>query len=65
MRRIIFSPLHDARRTFLASLVLASKFQQDRAYSNKAWAKLSGLPAQEVTRCENALGNALQWRLWV
>ncbi|KAF9512433.1 hypothetical protein BS47DRAFT_1056622 [Hydnum rufescens UP504] len=65
VHRVYNSPLHDARRTFLASLVLASKFQQDRAYSNKAWAKLSGLPAQEVTRCETALGNALQWRLWV
>jgi len=27
--------------TFLASLILTSKFTQDRCYSNKAWAKLS------------------------
>lgn len=65
-RRGVFTvPLHDPRRTFLASLVLATKFHQDRAYSNKAWAKLSGLPGREVTRCERALGNALDWRLWV
>jgi len=65
-RRGVFAvPLHDPRRTFLASLVLATKFHQDRAYSNKAWAKLSGLPGREVTRCERALGNALEWRLWV
>ena len=65
-RRGVFAvPLHDPRRTFLASLVLATKFHQDRAYSNKAWAKLSGLPGREVTRCERALGNALDWRLWV
>lgn len=55
VHNIYNSPLHDARRTFLASLVLASKFQLDRAYSNKAWAKLSGLPAQEVTM-RNCIG---------
>ncbi|KAG9086822.1 hypothetical protein FRC06_002863 [Ceratobasidium sp. 370] len=32
-------PLIDLRRTFLASLVLASKFLLDKAFSNKAWAK--------------------------
>lgn len=58
------SPLADPRRTFLASLVLAHKFHKDRAYANKAWARLSGLPPREVSRCEKALGDALQWRLW-
>ncbi|KAG2059073.1 hypothetical protein M405DRAFT_697431, partial [Rhizopogon salebrosus TDB-379] len=53
------------RRTFLASLILASKFMQDRCYSNRAWAKLSGLPPREIGRCERALGEALEWRLWV
>ncbi|KAH8112566.1 hypothetical protein DFH11DRAFT_1485456, partial [Phellopilus nigrolimitatus] len=53
------------RRTFLAALILASKFLQDRCYSNRAWSKLPGLPAQEVGRCERALGDALEWRLWV
>ncbi|KAH7322277.1 hypothetical protein B0J17DRAFT_582321, partial [Rhizoctonia solani] len=59
------SPLIDPRRTFLASLVLASKFLLDKAFSNKAWAKLSGLEALEVGKCERALGSALNWRLWV
>jgi len=54
------SPLLCPRRTFLAALILASKFLQDRCYSNRAWAKLSGLPAREVGRCERALGDALQ-----
>ncbi|KAH8111643.1 hypothetical protein DFH11DRAFT_1484281, partial [Phellopilus nigrolimitatus] len=53
------------RRTFLAVLILASKFLQDRCYSNHAWTKLPGLPAQEVGRCEHALGDALEWCLWV
>jgi hypothetical protein len=59
------SPLLCPRRTFLASLILASKFMQDKCYSNRAWAKLAGLPAREIGRCERALGEALGWRLWV
>lgn len=59
------SPLLCPRRTFLASLILASKFMQDKCYSNRAWAKLAGLPPREIGRCERALGEALGWRLWV
>ncbi|CAL1697674.1 unnamed protein product [Somion occarium] len=40
-----------ARRTFLACLILASKFMQDRAYSNRVWAKLAGLPSREIDHC--------------
>ena len=59
------SPLLCPRRAFLAALILASKFTQDKCYSNRAWAKLSGLPPREIGRCERALGAALDWRLWV
>jgi len=41
------SPLLCPHHTFLASLILTSKFMQDRCYSNKAWAKLSGLPPRK------------------
>jgi PHO85 cyclin-5 len=50
---------------FIAAVILATKFTQDRVYSNRAWAKISGLDAREVGRCERALGDALEWRLWV
>ncbi|KAF8628888.1 hypothetical protein AX15_003674 [Amanita polypyramis BW_CC] len=59
------SPLLCPRRSFLAALILASKFMQDKCYSNRAWAKLSGLSPREIGRCERALGEALEWRLWV
>lgn len=59
------SPLLCPRRTFLASLIIASKFMQDKCYSNRAWSKLSGFPARELSCCERALGDALNWRLWV
>ncbi|KAF7983636.1 hypothetical protein HWV62_20576 [Athelia sp. TMB] len=60
----LHSPLLCPRRTFLASLILASKFTQDRCYSNKAWAKLSGLLPRKIGCCECVLGNARNWRLW-
>jgi len=59
------SPLLCPRRAFMGALVLSAKFVQDKCYSNRAWAKLCGLPAREVSRCERALGDALGWRLWV
>ncbi|KAJ3006716.1 hypothetical protein NUW54_g3828 [Trametes sanguinea] len=59
------SPLCCPHRTFLACLILASKFTQDHSYSNRAWAKLAGLPPREVGCCERAVGEALDWRLWV
>lgn len=59
------SPLLCSRRAFLASLILASKFKQDKCYSNCAWAILPGLPPREIGRCERALGDALGWHLWV
>ena len=58
-------PLLCPHCTFLASLILASKFTQDRCYSNKAWAKLSRLPPHEISCCEHTLGDAFKWHLWV
>ncbi|KAF8176604.1 hypothetical protein K438DRAFT_1607314 [Mycena galopus ATCC 62051] len=51
------------RRVFHASLILASKFTRDKFSSNRAWVKLSGLPAREISRCECVLGTTLDWRL--
>ncbi|KAJ3874105.1 hypothetical protein F5051DRAFT_290359, partial [Lentinula edodes] len=53
------------RRTFISSIILATKFLHDKSYSNRAWAALCQLPPREISRCERALGNALQWRLWL
>lgn len=58
-------PLLDPRRVYLAAIILGSKFLLDRTYTNKTWASVSGLQALEVGRCERALGEVLQWRLWV
>ncbi|KAJ7482882.1 hypothetical protein B0H11DRAFT_1723623, partial [Mycena galericulata] len=53
------------RRSFLASVMLASKFMEDQAYSNRAWAKISGFTVRDIGHCERAFGDALDWRLWV
>ncbi|RKP24830.1 hypothetical protein SYNPS1DRAFT_16570, partial [Syncephalis pseudoplumigaleata] len=53
------------RRMFLASLVIATKYLQDRAYSNRAWSRVSGLSANEITRCERKLLNWLSWNLYI
>ncbi len=59
------SPLLCPRRVFLAAIILASKFVEDICVSNREWAKLAGLPPWEIGRCERAVGEALDWRLWV
>ncbi|KAH9017334.1 hypothetical protein EDB83DRAFT_2232311, partial [Lactarius deliciosus] len=53
------------RQASLTSLILASRFMQSERYSNRAWAKLAGLPTREIDRCKRTLGEALAWRLWV
>ena len=58
------SPLLCARRTFLASLILAAKLFDDRAYSCKAWATFTGMATREVVRCEHVLFAAMESRLW-
>lgn len=52
-----------ARRMFLAATMVASKFLQDRNYSNRAWSRISGLPLQELGSVERAFLNAVGYRL--
>ncbi|CCF51679.1 hypothetical protein NDA11_000910 [Ustilago hordei] len=51
------------RRMFLASIMVASKFVQDRTYSNRAWAKISGLAAKDLGKLERAFLKAIDYRL--
>ncbi|GAA5870885.1 hypothetical protein JCM1840_002719 [Sporobolomyces johnsonii] len=57
------SPLLCGRRMFLASLICASKYLQDRNYSNRAWAKISGLTVQEINANERAFLSLCGWGL--
>ncbi|GJN90664.1 hypothetical protein Rhopal_003676-T1 [Rhodotorula paludigena] len=57
------SPVLCGRRMFLAALISASKYLQDRNYSNRAWAKISGLPVQEVNKNERAFLQVVAFQL--
>ena len=53
------------RRMFLAALILASKYLQDRNYSARAWSKISGLKVCEINNNEMAFVTAVSWKLHV
>ncbi|KAG9258684.1 cyclin [Emericellopsis atlantica] len=53
------------RRMFLAALILASKYLQDRNYSARAWSKISGLNTQEINQNEIAFLQAVDWKLHI
>ena len=53
------------RRMFLAALILASKYLQDRNYSARAWSKISGLKVPEINANEAAFVAAVNWKLHV
>ncbi|CAE6474411.1 unnamed protein product [Rhizoctonia solani] len=57
--------LTDARRVFLAALVLACKFVFDKPYDNRSWSLISGLGSRDIGECERVVGDVLSWRLWI
>ncbi|THY70247.1 hypothetical protein D6C86_04091 [Aureobasidium pullulans] len=69
MQQSVDSPsvrsLQCGRRMFLAALILASKYLQDRNYSAKAWSKMSGLKAAEINLNERAFLEAVSWKLHI
>ncbi|KAI5196729.1 hypothetical protein AUEXF2481DRAFT_30476 [Aureobasidium subglaciale EXF-2481] len=69
MQQSVDSPsvrsLQCGRRMFLASLILASKYLQDRNYSAKAWSKMSGLKVAEINLNERAFLAAVNWKLHI
>lgn len=57
--------LQCGRRMFLAALILASKYLQDRNYSARAWSKISGLKVVEINTNEMAFLKAVNWKLHI
>ena len=53
------------RRMFLAALILASKYLQDRNFSARAWSKISGLRTCEININEMAFLSAVNWKLHI
>lgn len=66
-------PILCSRRTFLASIMISSKFLQDRTFSNRAWSKISGLNVKELGIVERRMLSAIEfdlsvsesdWQIW-
>lgn len=57
--------LQCGRRMFLAALILASKYLQDRNYSARAWSKISGLNTNEINQNEISFLLAVNWKLHI
>lgn len=61
----IASPLQCRRRMFLAALMLGWKYTQDRSYTSRGWAKVSGLCAREINFNEAIFLEAIHWALYI
>ena len=57
--------LQCGRRMFLAALILASKYLQDRNYSARAWSKISGLKVCEINSNELTFCQAVEWNFHI
>jgi len=58
-------PATCGRRMFLASLIIASKYLQDRNYANNAWSKICGLPVQEINVIERRFLKLIDYNLFI
>ncbi|KAI9484011.1 MAG: hypothetical protein EXX96DRAFT_560479 [Benjaminiella poitrasii] len=53
------------RRIFLASLMIASKYLNDKNYRNKTWAKIASLPIAEINITEFVFLKLINYQLYV
>jgi len=58
-------PATCGRRMFLASLIIASKYLQDRNYANNAWSKICGLPVREINVIERRFLKLIDYNLFI
>ncbi|ORX89205.1 hypothetical protein K493DRAFT_267364 [Basidiobolus meristosporus CBS 931.73] len=53
------------RRMFLAAIIVATKFLQDRGTTNLGWARLSGLSVKEINENERGFLKLLNYNIFV
>lgn len=53
------------RRMFLAALIIASKYLNDKNYKNKAWAKITSLTVHEINNTEIVFLKLIDYQLYV
>ncbi|GAA5813224.1 hypothetical protein MFLAVUS_006698 [Mucor flavus] len=54
-----------SRRIFLAALMVASKYLNDKNYKNKAWAKITCLSVTEINTTEMVFLKLIEYQLYV
>ncbi|KAI7891596.1 cyclin-domain-containing protein [Mucor mucedo] len=54
-----------SRRMFLAALIIASKYLNDKNYKNKAWAKITSLTVHEINSTEIVFLKLIDYQLYV
>ncbi|KAI7904368.1 uncharacterized protein BX663DRAFT_542034 [Cokeromyces recurvatus] len=53
------------RRMFLASLIVASKYLNDKHYRNQTWSKIASLPISEINTIEFVFLKLIDYQLYV
>ncbi|KAI9000032.1 cyclin PHO80-like protein, partial [Gaertneriomyces semiglobifer] len=56
---------HCGRRMFLAALMVAQKWAQDKNYSAKAWSQITGLKCSDLCALERAFLERIDWKLFI
>ncbi|KAI7905241.1 cyclin-domain-containing protein [Cokeromyces recurvatus] len=54
-----------SRRMFIASLMISSKYLNDKNYRNRTWAKFTNLPVKEINTAELIFLKLINYQLYV
>ncbi|CAG8688042.1 14204_t:CDS:1, partial [Cetraspora pellucida] len=58
-------PATCGRRMFLASLIIASKYLQERNYANSAWSKICGFSVKDINAIERRFLILIDYNLFI
>ncbi|KAI5455829.1 hypothetical protein BGZ63DRAFT_397420 [Mariannaea sp. PMI_226] len=58
-------PIQCPRRMFLSALMLGWKYTQEKSYSSRVWARISGLSLREINSNEAMVLEIIDWHLYI
>ncbi|KAH6883834.1 hypothetical protein B0T10DRAFT_136685 [Thelonectria olida] len=58
-------PIQCPRRMFLSALMLGWKYTQEKSYSSRVWARISGLSLKEINSNEAMFLEIIDWHLYI
>jgi hypothetical protein len=65
IKKLVALPIYCGRRMFLAALMLASKYLNDKNYKNKTWAAIACLDVKEINAAEMIFLKLIDYQLHV